>query len=95
MGGKRELKFDEIGYWSELKLEIIKKYAAAYSKILAAQRDPEQAVNVASEARLSSRRLCWLVGSPSADHAHEPKMAAAVGEKLVEFRHFAWPVPGA
>ena len=25
---------DEIGYWSELKLEIIKKYAAAYSKIL-------------------------------------------------------------
>jgi len=41
MGGKPELTFDEIGYWSELKLEIIKDYAAAYSKILAAQRDPE------------------------------------------------------
>lgn len=26
--------FDEIGYWSELKLEIIQKYAQAYSKIL-------------------------------------------------------------
>jgi three-Cys-motif partner protein len=30
--------FDEIGYWSEVKLEIIKKYAAAYSTILVRQR---------------------------------------------------------
>lgn len=35
-----ELKFDEIGYWSEIKLEILKKYATAYSTILAAQKDP-------------------------------------------------------
>ena len=35
-----EPKFDEIGYWSELKLEIIRDYAAAYSKILAAQNNP-------------------------------------------------------
>lgn len=35
-----KLKFDEIGYWSELKLEIIKKYAAAYSTILSAQTGP-------------------------------------------------------
>jgi three-Cys-motif partner protein len=35
-----KLKFDEIGYWSELKLEIIKKYAAAYSTILSAQTNP-------------------------------------------------------
>ena len=26
--------FDEIGYWSEIKLEIVKKYASAYSTIL-------------------------------------------------------------
>jgi three-Cys-motif partner protein len=32
------MKIDEIGYWSELELEIIKKYAGAYSQILAAQR---------------------------------------------------------
>jgi len=32
------MKIDEVGYWSELKLEIIKKYAAAYSQILAAQK---------------------------------------------------------
>ncbi|MDO9545528.1 MAG: three-Cys-motif partner protein TcmP [Pelolinea sp.] len=29
--------FDEIGYWSELKLDIIRKYATAYSNILASR----------------------------------------------------------
>lgn len=33
-------QFDEIGYWSEIKLEIQKEYAAAYSRILAAQKSP-------------------------------------------------------
>ncbi len=32
------LQIDEIGPWSEVKLEILKKYAAAYSTILAAQK---------------------------------------------------------
>jgi len=32
--------FDSIGYWSEIKLEIIASYASAYSKILAAQTNP-------------------------------------------------------
>jgi three-Cys-motif partner protein len=31
------MKIDEVGYWSELKLEIIRKYAVAYSTILTAQ----------------------------------------------------------
>jgi len=30
-------QFDEIGVWSEIKLEILKKYAVAYSTIFAAQ----------------------------------------------------------
>jgi len=34
------VKFDEIGYWSEIKLDIVKDYASAYSRILAAQRKP-------------------------------------------------------
>ncbi|MBI4301317.1 MAG: three-Cys-motif partner protein TcmP [Chloroflexi bacterium] len=34
------LRFDKIGYWSEIKLDIIRKYAVAYSQILSAQRDP-------------------------------------------------------
>ena len=33
-------QFDEISYWSEIKLDIIKEYASAYSKILAAQSRP-------------------------------------------------------
>ena len=40
MSGTRRLKFDEIGYWSEIKLDIVKDYASAYSRILAAQRKP-------------------------------------------------------
>jgi three-Cys-motif partner protein len=30
-------RFDRIGYWSEIKLEIIRKYATAYSTIMTAQ----------------------------------------------------------
>jgi three-Cys-motif partner protein len=35
-----QLQFDEIGYWSEIKLEIVKEYASAYSTILAARKNP-------------------------------------------------------
>src|ERR1700674_5738193 len=37
---KSQPQFDEIGYWSEIKLEILRKYAAAYSTILAARKNP-------------------------------------------------------
>jgi three-Cys-motif partner protein len=37
---KKLPQFDTIGYWSEVKLEIISSYATAYSKILAAQVQP-------------------------------------------------------
>jgi three-Cys-motif partner protein len=40
MSRARRVKFDEIGYWSEIKLDIVKDYASAYSRILAAQRKP-------------------------------------------------------
>lgn len=30
----KPVKFDEIGYWSEVKLDIVRKYAGAYSRIL-------------------------------------------------------------
>lgn len=32
--------FDKIGYWSEVKLDIVREYASAYSRILAAQSSP-------------------------------------------------------
>jgi len=30
----RGVKYDEIGYWSEIKLDILRKYASAYSTIV-------------------------------------------------------------
>lgn len=37
---RSRLRFDEIGYWSEVKLDIVKDYAVAYSTILTAQQQP-------------------------------------------------------
>lgn len=34
------MKHDEINYWSEVKLDIVKEYAGAYSRILSAQKNP-------------------------------------------------------
>jgi three-Cys-motif partner protein len=36
-----KLDFDKIGYWSEIKLEIVREYAKAYSTILSAQKNPK------------------------------------------------------
>lgn len=33
----KDVRLDQIGYWSEIKLEIVRKYAAAYSTVLSAQ----------------------------------------------------------
>ena len=38
MSWSRRVKFDEIGYWSEIKLDIVKDYASAYSRICGAKR---------------------------------------------------------
>jgi three-Cys-motif partner protein len=35
------LDFDEIGPWSEVKLDIVREYAQAYSEILSAQKSPQ------------------------------------------------------
>jgi three-Cys-motif partner protein len=37
---KKSLRYDEIGYWSEIKLDIIKEYAVAYSQILSSRIKP-------------------------------------------------------
>lgn len=34
---RKALRLDEIGYWSEVKLDIVRKYASAYSTIMAKQ----------------------------------------------------------
>jgi hypothetical protein len=33
-------EFDEIGYWSEIKLEIVRDYASTYSRILTSKKLP-------------------------------------------------------
>ena len=61
------LRFDEIGYWSELKLEIIEKYAQAYSKILTAQPKLHHVyVDGFSGAgtHISKTTGAWVKGSP-------------------------------
>ena len=37
----KDLRYDQIGYWSEIKLDIIKEYATAYSRILSSWSSPE------------------------------------------------------
>jgi three-Cys-motif partner protein len=39
-------KYDEIGYWSEVKLDIISKYASAYSTIMSKQRSIQNYIYV-------------------------------------------------
>jgi len=38
MAGAKRIEFDEIGYWSEIKLDIVTDYAKEYSKILSAKK---------------------------------------------------------
>lgn len=41
MSRPNRLKLDAIGYWSEIKLDIIREYAKSYSIILTAQQKPQ------------------------------------------------------
>lgn len=62
------VRYDEIGYWSELKLEIIRKYAVAYSKILQAQRSINRHVYIDAFAgagqHISKTTGDFVPGSP-------------------------------
>lgn len=37
---KRQSGISEIGYWSEVKLDIVREYASAYSRILSTRKNP-------------------------------------------------------
>lgn len=60
-------EFDEIGYWSEIKLEIVRDYASAYSKILTAKKLPHIYIDAfAGAGQHISKNTGGLVpGSPS------------------------------
>ena len=59
-------EFDQIGYWSEVKLEIIREYASAYSRILNANRLPHIYVDAFSGAgqHISKTTGDFVQGSP-------------------------------
>lgn len=63
------LEFDEVGYWSQIKLDLVKKYAAAYSTAMAAQRNPTyELVYVdaiaSATVHLSRGSRTYIPGSP-------------------------------
>jgi three-Cys-motif partner protein len=76
-GPRRKLKLDQIGYWSEVKLDIIREYAKAYSTILAAQEKPRLHhayidAFAGAGVHLSKTRDEEIPGSPQIAIATEP-----------------------
>jgi len=60
------LKFDEIGYWSEIKLDIVKRYALEYSKILSKGNLHHVYIDAfaGSGKHISRTRRSFVPGSP-------------------------------
>jgi three-Cys-motif partner protein len=71
---RRSVEFDEIGYWSELKLEIIGAYASAYSKILTSKKLPHIYVDAFAGAgqHISRSSGETISGSPTIALAIDP-----------------------
>ena len=63
-----KIKLDEIGYWSEVKLDIIKEYAKAYSTIINAKPIIQQHLYIDGFAgagvHISKRTKKYIPGSP-------------------------------
>jgi three-Cys-motif partner protein len=59
-------EFDEIGYWSEIKLEIVRDYASAYSTILSKKKLPHIYVDAFAGAgqHISKSTGDYVLGSP-------------------------------
>jgi three-Cys-motif partner protein len=64
----KPLKLDEVGDWSELKLEILRKYAKAYTTVLSRNRHPLHPIYIdgfAGAGEHKSKRTKELIaGSP-------------------------------
>jgi three-Cys-motif partner protein len=63
-----EVELDEIGPWSEVKLEILKKYAKAYSTVLSAQKSIQSHIYIDGFAgagtHISKTTREFIPGSP-------------------------------
>lgn len=67
-------KFDTIGYWSEIKLEIVREYARAYSTILTSNHLHHVYIDAFAGAgmHLSKTKGEFVPGSPLNALAIEP-----------------------
>jgi three-Cys-motif partner protein len=88
-------KFDDIGYWSEIKLDIIEKYALPYSKILSGKLHHVYIDAFASSGMNISRTTRKLVrGSPQIALDIDPPFEEYYfidtdGEKIAELNKIA------
>lgn len=66
MHAKPKLKLDDIGIWSEIKLDMVKEYAQAYSKILLAKKLKHIYIDAFAGAgqHISRRTGEFIPGSP-------------------------------
>ena len=85
--------FDVIGYWSEVKLDIIRDYAAAYSRILSARRLTHVYIDAfsGSGTHISRATRRMVRGSPLNALAIEPPFREfhfidIDGDKVAELR---------
>lgn len=62
-----EFQFDEIGYWSEVKLDILREYAAVYSRILASKKLEHLYIDAFAGAGVHKAKVsgALVAGSPS------------------------------
>ncbi len=63
------MRYDQIGYWSEVKLDIVREYATAYSTIISAQKTPSLYhlyidAFAGAGVHLSKATGDWILGSP-------------------------------
>lgn len=95
MSGNIELKFDEIGYWTEIKLEIIKEYAQAYSTILTNKRLSHAYIDgfAGPGVHLARDTLEFVLGSPLNAMQIDPPfcdyfLVDLDGDKIDQLRNF-------
>ena len=95
---KKALRLDEIGYWSEVKLDIVKKYASAYSTIMAKQPSISRYAYIDAFAgagtHVSKTTGTTVSGSPLNAMAIEPRFSELHfidldGTRIAELRRLA------
>jgi hypothetical protein len=81
------LRIDEVGYWSEVKLDIIEDYAKEYSKILAAQKKPQLQhvyIDAFAGAGVHKRKGTGeeVAGSPPSGRRHRAAVPGVSSDRL-------------